>query len=188
MRSRGSGLSAFRRLIAQTSIRVLPVALLLVLGIACIAVAAFLETALSVRVNHMFHAGACALQVNEASRNGAPGLHGRPGAIAAGADGFDNQKGWLVLPVVGPWITLAARDDSCPKDSSGHCCTEPGCPGTFAGLFLVFDGLMQGGGAALITFAVAAPRRWAVRGDTTSIGIVPRFQSGQLRFSLRGAF
>jgi hypothetical protein len=110
------------------------------------------------------------------------------GGLAAAIDGFDNQKGWLMLPVVGPWITLAARDDSCPKDSSGHCCTEPGCPGTFAGLFLVFDGLMQGGGAALITFAVAAPRRWAVRGDTTSIVIVPRFQSGQLGFSLRGAF
>lgn len=108
------------------------------------------------------------------------------GGVAASIDGFDNQKGWLLIPVAGPWITLGRRDDSCPKDSAGNCCTEPGCPGSFADVFLVLDGLMQATGAALVTFAVASPRRWAVRDVTTSLVILPRFQPGGFGLSLSG--
>jgi hypothetical protein len=108
------------------------------------------------------------------------------GVLAAGGDDFENQKGWLLLPVVGPWITLGARDDSCPKDASGECCTEPGCPGSFAGPALVFDGLMQGAGALLIVIAFAAPQRWAVRETESSVVVVPQLGSGRLGLSISG--
>jgi hypothetical protein len=62
-------------------------------------------------------------------------------------------------------MTMALRNDGpCQgggTDSSGHCCTEPGCPGSFAKPLLVLDGLGQLGGAVLVTVAYAAAKpKW----------------------------
>lgn len=86
------------------------------------------------------------------------------GVLAGSIDGYDNAKAWLYLPVAGPWMTLALRDSGpCNggTDSSGHCCTEPGCPGSLAKPLLVMDGLGQLSGAVLVTVAYAAAKpRW----------------------------
>jgi hypothetical protein len=62
-------------------------------------------------------------------------------------------------------MTMALRNDGpCHgggMDSSGHCCTEPGCPGSFAKPLLVLDGLGQLSGAVLVTVAYAAAKpKW----------------------------
>lgn len=41
------------------------------------------------------------------------------GLAVASFDDFDNQKGFLALPVAGPWLTLLTRDDDCTSDVCG---------------------------------------------------------------------
>lgn len=54
---------------------------------------------------------------------------------------------WLLVPVAGPWVTLARRED-CGDPRSARCDVEP----TFSALFVV-SGLVQLGGAAQIVAA-----------------------------------
>src|SRR5205823_3889287 len=75
-------------------------------------------------------------------------------SIASGED-FPNRTGWLVVPGVGPWITLATRhragcggSDSCTGDAIDAATRT----------FLVLDGLMQTAGAIMFISGLAAPR------------------------------
>lgn len=92
------------------------------------------------------------------------------GLLAGAADGFDNEKGYLLLPVLGPWLTLSQRQ--------GCADSYIGCD-FFAPLMLVMSGLMQGAGATLILVGHAAPRTWLVRDDVTvSVLPVPMGEQG----------
>ncbi len=86
------------------------------------------------------------------------------GLLAASADDFPNQSGWLAVPVVGPWVTLVSREDTCDGASYddgdyGYDCTDG------VQTLLVLDALMQTTGAALFIWGVSSTKKVLVRDD-----------------------
>lgn len=89
------------------------------------------------------------------------------GLIAGSADNFPNSTGWLVVPVVGPWITLASRhqEQDCSFNSSGPIsgsCVSSDDNNTTRTV-LVLDGLTQATGAALLIYGLASPKKVLAR-------------------------
>jgi len=87
------------------------------------------------------------------------------GAAAALSANFDNASGFMLVPFVGPWLTLGRRDHADCSDSSG---ADDGlrCVGdVFVILGIVADGLLQAGGAALLFSGYLAKRAKLVRAD-----------------------
>jgi hypothetical protein len=102
-------------------------------------------------------------------------VFGVPYAISlsiAGGNGFDNQTGWLALPVVGPWVELAARHSSCSQTSNDTVACDEG-EDTSVRTGLVMDGLMQVTGAVLFIWGVTSHTQRLVRDDVASVEIVP---------------
>ena len=90
-------------------------------------------------------------------------------SIASGAD-FDNQSAWLAVPVLGPWITLGAREHDCTVDPDDSTCDVDN-----AGMrtLYVLDGLIQATGAALFIAGMASSRKRLVRQDVAQITVTP---------------
>ena len=87
------------------------------------------------------------------------------GAAAALSANFDNASGFMLVPFVGPWLTLGRRDHADCSDSSG---ADDGlrCVGdVFVILGIVADGLLQAGGAALLFSGYLAKRAKLVRAN-----------------------
>jgi len=102
-------------------------------------------------------------------------LAGIPWAIGlagvASAD-FPNHSGWLALPVLGPWLTLATRSEShCAYTSGGDVCWDNDLNG-LARTALVFDGLMQTAGGVLFIVGISSKNN-----------VLARDFSGQLHFT-----
>jgi hypothetical protein len=89
---------------------------------------------------------------------------------------FENQTGWLVLPVLGPWITLATRKTSeCTTTyagSSSTYCYDNGDEGAKRTL-LVFDGLLQATGAVLFIAGIASPKKVVARDFVGKLHFAP---------------
>jgi hypothetical protein len=86
------------------------------------------------------------------------------GLLAASADDFPNQSGWLAVPVVGPWVTLVSREDTCDVptydgDDYSYDCTDG------VQTLLVLDALMQTTGAVLFVWGVSSTKKVLVRDD-----------------------
>ncbi|MEI9948407.1 MAG: hypothetical protein WDO74_05355 [Pseudomonadota bacterium] len=91
--------------------------------------------------------------------------------IASGYD-FSNQSGWLVVPALGPWITIAARrkDTTCDfSGSSGINCTEDNSVRTM----LILDGLTQAAGAIMLVYGLASPKKVITRNFVGSLHFTP---------------
>jgi hypothetical protein len=84
------------------------------------------------------------------------------GLLAASGDDFSNQSGWLTVPVIGPWATLAAREKDCDFGVDYDECNDG------VQTLLIMDGLMQATGAAFLIWGVAAPKKRLVRTDAWS--------------------
>jgi len=87
------------------------------------------------------------------------------GLTVASTDNFPNSTGWLVVPVVGPWITLAARhqtQDCVGFNSTGDICANTDENNTTR-TFLVLDGLTQATGAILLIYGLASPKKVVAR-------------------------
>jgi len=89
------------------------------------------------------------------------------GFSVASALNFEDSTAWLVVPVVGPWITLATREDVCDPDST--YCDDDRAIRTL----LVLDGLVQGTGAALLLWGMTSKTKRLVRQDA-ALQIGPR--------------
>jgi hypothetical protein len=89
-------------------------------------------------------------------------------SIAAGT-GFDNQSGWLALPVAGPFVTLALREQEECDSTDGLAC---GWGDAYAGVGLVMSGAMQIAGATLLIIGLQ-PRKQLVRVGKTEIYLSP---------------
>lgn len=91
-------------------------------------------------------------------------------AIASGFN-FDNKSGWLAVPAIGPFITAAARSDTCPTDSTDtyNTCTDD----QFIRTMLVFDGLAQSAGAVLLIWALNSHHSRLVREDAKFLVVTP---------------
>jgi len=100
-------------------------------------------------------------------------LTGIPWAIGlsiASGENFPNSSGWLVLPGLGPWLTLASRRNSnCSNSGSDDCITfDPGVR-----TVLVLDGLMQTAGAVLFIAGVASPYKVMARDFVGNVRFTP---------------
>jgi hypothetical protein len=89
---------------------------------------------------------------------------------AVSAD-YEDNSGFLLLPVLGPWLMLAtggADDPPCSNDGDVEFCSSN------AGLrgVLVLDGLVQTAGAVMFVLGVANPVKRLVREDV-SLHVVP---------------
>jgi len=89
------------------------------------------------------------------------------GFSVASALNFEDTTGWLLVPVLGPWITLATRDDICDPGS-----TRCGDDRAIRSL-LVLDGLIQGTGAALLVWGLTSTTKRLVRQDV-ALEVGPR--------------
>jgi hypothetical protein len=90
------------------------------------------------------------------------------GVTVATANDFSGGSGLLLLPVLGPWLALTTdfAHDQC--DPTGNNCSGRSDQ---RGL-LVFDGLMQAGGATMFAFAFLSPRMRLVQ-QTTGVNLLP---------------
>jgi hypothetical protein len=98
--------------------------------------------------------------------------------MGAVSSNFDNKSGFLIVPVLGPWLMLATggasdRKSTCSAADSGYC-SDYEYDQNRSGLrsVLVLDGLVQTAGAAMFLAGVAFPRKRLVRTDVT-IGFAP---------------
>lgn len=94
---------------------------------------------------------------------GIPYLIGVP--FAADAK-FTNGSGFLLIPGIGPWITLATRNRNC-GDSSCQDLDHT------VRAFLILDGMAQSAGLALIAAGYAWPSQKLVRLDVAGFDVSP---------------
>lgn len=92
---------------------------------------------------------------------------------ACDAAGCRNVAWPLFIPVLGPFITIGTY----------------GGTSTTANAFLVLDGLIQAGGAAMFIYGLAAPKTVLVRNDVGSLHVQPMMVGGTSPgISLGGTF
>lgn len=115
---------------------------------------------------------------------GVPWLFSVTGAVAAD---FDDKSGFLLIPALGPWLTLAAgggKDERCADDGLHSC--DPDRAGLRA--VLVLDALVQSAGAAMFIVGIATKSKRLVR-TAPYANVVPlRFGEAGYGLGLRGAF
>lgn len=86
------------------------------------------------------------------------------GLNSAAAAGFENKSYWLIVPGIGPFLTLSTRDDSCDEDPNNSSKEAADCLGdVFINMLLVLDGLMQTAGGVVLTVGLTAKKQWLVR-------------------------
>lgn len=100
---------------------------------------------------------------------GIPWVFSVMGAVAAD---YDNKSGFLLVPVLGPWLMLAAggAKDDCDPDDEAYSCTDADNAGLRS--VLVLDALIQTAGGAMFISGFAFPRKRLVRSDVT-VGVTP---------------
>jgi hypothetical protein len=90
---------------------------------------------------------------------------------------FKNQSGWLLLPVIGPFLTAATRtrEENCydSYDSStgsyqNDCHEEDGMR-----TILILDGLTQATGAVLLGWGLSSTVKVQVRNDVAKVRLTP---------------
>jgi len=92
-------------------------------------------------------------------------------------DDFDNKKGFLAVPVIGPWLTLLSREDDCDDEDI--------CP---ARRLLIASGVMQTVGLGLVIVGTTWSKRLWVREDV-AVSLAPhQFAHGGYGAALSGTF
>jgi hypothetical protein len=110
------------------------------------------------------------LIISGALLTGVPWAIGLAGVSSAN---FPNSSGWLVVPALGPWLTLAARHDStCNYNDGSDVCFDDGL-NALARTALVFDGLVQTAGAVLFIFGVSSKSQVLARDFTGHLQLTP---------------
>jgi hypothetical protein len=99
------------------------------------------------------------------------------GLLAAFSADFANHSGWLVVPFVGPWLTLGRRDNACigtPNDvqDDGECWKDA----VMAPLIL--DGIVQTVGGTFLLIGYLATKEWVVRDDLAYLVVPSPIGSG----------
>jgi hypothetical protein len=114
------------------------------------------------------------------------------GLSIASAAKFENATGFLAIPAIGPWLTLAVRENSsCYNRFNGTTTVSSDyCPAD-AGVvtLLVMDALIQTTGALLFVIGIASDRELLVRQDVAKLRLTPlRFNGGGHGLGVRGTF
>ena len=96
-------------------------------------------------------------------------------AFASGSN-FPNETGWLVVPALGPWITLATRTNEsvCISDvgggSSRNCVQE--VDNGYRTL-LVLDGITQAAGAIMLVIGMSSTKKVIARDFVSNLHLTP---------------
>jgi len=78
---------------------------------------------------------------------------------------------WLYAPVIGPFVNLATRSDSCnPNGTNGTNASFDCNDDSGVRFFLMMDGLMQVAGATMFVLGLALPTTLLVRDDAPYVG------------------
>lgn len=87
------------------------------------------------------------------------------GVTAAVTSNFDDNTGYLFVPVLGPWLVMISggAEDNC---GVSDVCTDR----SFTRMILALDGLAQAAGAILIIVGVHEPERLLVRERIVGVG------------------
>jgi hypothetical protein len=110
---------------------------------------------------------------------------------AASSTDFSNQSGWLIVPALGPWITILARDKNSvcePRIGGGTpICYEE--PDNALRTVLILDGITQTAGAIMLIYGLASPKKVITRDFVGSLEFTPA-PMGKLGYGgvLRGSF
>jgi hypothetical protein len=98
------------------------------------------------------------------------------GLGVAATQSFENGSGWLVAPVIGPWLSLGARRDPCEGASDkkefdsdvGKCVAEPLIRG-----MLVLDGVLQAAGGVMLVIGASSHETHLVKKSPPPITAAP---------------
>ena len=105
------------------------------------------------------------------------------GLLAAVSADFANHSGWLVVPFVGPWLTLGRRDNACvgtPNDVQD----DRECWKDVIMAPLILDGIVQSIGGTFLAIGYLATKEWVVRDDLAYVVLPSPIGSGYgLRFA-----
>jgi len=94
------------------------------------------------------------------------------GLSAVSTKDSNNGANWLLVPVLGPWLAIAARKDECKsRVNNGVTVIDPvDCTADVLSVTgLVFDGILQTAGATLLVLGFALPKKILVRQDIAHI-------------------
>lgn len=107
------------------------------------------------------------------------------GLLVASEESYNNKKGYLVVPGVGPWLTLLLRDSSCDPDLAISSCTED----SSARFVLVIDGLLQTAGGIFVAYGFTNTKKRYVREDwAPRVAVTPMLSADRVGVSVTGAF
>ena len=109
-------------------------------------------------------------------------------AVGAGED-FEGGAGWLVLPVIGPWAAIGAREIHCDSspDKARECINLALSEAQLV-TFLTVDGLVQAVGLVLVGVGLFSRQRELVRNDLAGVTLRGRRTAGGYTLSVGSRF
>jgi hypothetical protein len=101
------------------------------------------------------------------------------GVNIAAASGFENHSYWLLVPGIGPLLTMATRDKCESQSGTTSSNDSVDCVGdALLAMVLIIDGLMQTTGVVLFGVGIGSTKKVLVR-DKAALHLRPhRFQTG----------
>jgi hypothetical protein len=96
--------------------------------------------------------------------------------IVAATQGFDNATGWLVVPVVGPFVTVAARDyEQCKTATVAQArqCVSGAVGEVQYITFAAVDGIFQMASALVILAGAVSSKDELIRQDLVHVKVAP---------------
>src|SRR6185369_16285824 len=93
------------------------------------------------------------------------------GITVASTDDFTNQSGWLIVPALGPWITIATRktDRTCDYISNTNNCHDDNTVRTL----LILDGLTQAAGTIMLIAGLSSTKKVIARDFVSTLHFTP---------------
>lgn len=111
------------------------------------------------------------------------------GLYAASNTSFENGTSWLVLPIIGPWVTIGKRNIPCDSNNINVDCVDQAEDEIVAYALLTGAGITQLVGASLFLVGVSQRSDWLVREDVGSVAVLPmRVGSSGVGFGAFGWF
>ena len=106
-------------------------------------------------------------------------------SFASAAD-FENSSGWLAVPALGPWLTMAFREDQCDEAEERFSdCVSDG----ILRVYLTIDGLAQTAGAILLLVGIVDKKPRLVADEAARIVVTPtRIGSTGYGLGIQGIF
>jgi hypothetical protein len=109
-------------------------------------------------------------------------------AVGAGED-FEGGAGWLVLPVIGPWAAIGAREIHCDSSpEKARECIDLALSEAQLVTFLTVDGLVQAVGLVLMGVGLFNRQRELVRNDLAGVTLRGRRTGGGYTLSVGSHF